>query len=145
MGERRVRSTLKYAIEEGGYQLSELSDEMREAFEGTPEVFQGTTGRPREVAADNLEVAYDLLLGCNVPEELRDEDVEWIELRAGKNRRLYRPARRDNVVSCLRACIAQLATVSQDDEISKLKNELQTVVDILDAVFFPGMTGRRAA
>ncbi len=133
------------AISEVGYQVYELAEEMREAFEDTPEVFQSTTGKPREEAADDLERANDILMGFDLPEHLRDEEIVWMEMRAGKTRRLFRRVRRDNVVRCLRACVARLSAVSQDDDITERRKELQRVIDLLDAVFFPGMTGRRAA
>jgi hypothetical protein len=146
MTKRKNRVMLSSAIDECQQEVHELSEEMREAFEGTPEVFQDTAGRPREEAADRLEVAYDFLRSCDgIPEALRNEEVEWIEMRAGTNGKIFRPARRDNVVRCLQSCVWLLSAAWQNDETTKLKTDWQHAIDILRTVYFPGMTARRAA
>ncbi len=145
MREEWRQNTLAGAIEDCQSAANELYEDMRDVFDRTPDVFKDTTGRPRELAADNLELASDLLMGVNIPIELQDEEVKWLKMRAGKNRQLFRPAQRNNVVRCLQACVARLSAVTQDDDISKAKDDVQGAVDILNAVYFPGMTGRRAA
>ena len=143
-GRRKV--TLSSAIDECEQEVYQLSEEMHEAFEGTPEVFQDTAGRPREEAADRLQVAYDFLLGSgDLPKGLRNEEVQWTEMLAGTDGKIFRPARRDNVVRCLQACVSLLATVPETDETTKLKTNWQHAIDILRTVYFPGMTARRAA
>ena len=145
MIKRRCKAILSNAIEECDQEINELSEEMRGAFEGTPEVFQDTAGRPREEAADRLEVAHDFLSGSDIPRSLRDEQVEWHEMRAGRNGKIFRPARRDNVVRCLEACVRLLTMRPETEEITKLKTNWQYAIDVLRAVYFPGMTARRAA
>lgn len=80
----------------------------------------------------------------DVPGKLRDEEhqVARIEMVRGKDGKLYRPARRDNVVRCLQSCFAYLSTLPDaDDDMSKLKGELQNALEILKRVDFPGMSG----
>lgn len=129
--------TLAHAISEAFSEIFSLSEEMREAFDGTPESLkQSRLGRRREAAADLLE-QYE----PDVPAPLREHQVAWIEMRRGKDGKLFRPARRDNAVRCLLACVAYLLTMPDNGDTSKLKSELQNAVDVLDTVDFPGMSG----
>jgi hypothetical protein len=86
-----------------------------------------------------LDIALDRLYDCEVPAELRDREVAWPEWQAKK---LFRPRRRDNVVNFLRA---YLANVPQSGENGRLVGALQQAIDMLERVYFPGMSGRRAA
>jgi hypothetical protein len=54
-----VRSTLSQAVDQCRDEVYGLAEEMRDVFDRTPQVFQETTGKPREEAADWLEVASD--------------------------------------------------------------------------------------
>jgi hypothetical protein len=129
--------TLAHAISEAFSEIFSLSEEMREAFDGTPESLkQSRLGRRREAAADLLE-QYE----PDVPKEFREMQVTWMEMCQGKDGKLFRPARRDSVVRCLMACVVRLSTQPDNYDANKLKKELQKVINILDSVDFPGMSG----
>jgi hypothetical protein len=134
------KTTLSGAIADCHDEIYELSESMREAFEGTPEVFKET--KSREIAADKLEAAHNLLHRHDIPKGLHDEEVEWMEMSKGSASKLLRPTRRDNVVRCLQACVRRPTTVPQDDDVAKLKNKWQRAIDILRGVHFPGMRVR---
>lgn len=138
-------TNLSDAIGECQREISELADDMRNAFECTPEVFKDTTGLPREEAADDLEIASDMLSEYDIPTALKNEEVYWWEMRAGRDGRLFRPARRDNVVRCLQACVSRLLKEPQEAEIVDVISKWRAAINWLEAVYFPGMTGQRAA
>ena|SRR5258707_176474 len=128
--------TLAHAIDEAFQEVFTLAQEMEEAFDGTPESLkQSSMGQSREAAATELETAWDT---PSVPDALRENRIMWMEM-SGK---LFRPARRNNVVSCLQSCIAHLSSLVDDYDVKKLKESLQNSVDILSKVHFPGMSGR---
>ncbi|MGD0025157.1 MAG: hypothetical protein ABSC37_11130 [Xanthobacteraceae bacterium] len=132
-------ATLTDAISQAQEELDTLSDEMREAFDATPEHFKDSH-KSREDAADYLRVAHDILLNYNdVSKAFRDEEVEWRIMCAGKNGKLYRPARRDNIVRCLEACVVRPGSLPQDGDIAKLKREWERAINVLRGVHFPGM------
>jgi len=133
------RDTFAHAIGEAFSEVLLLSEEMREAFDGTPESLkQSRLGQRRETAAKLLE-QYE----PDMPKPLRDDkhQVLWIEMVRGKDGNLFRPARRDNAVRRLLTCVAYLSTLPGRDDTDKLKTELQHAINILDAVDFPGMSG----
>jgi hypothetical protein len=130
---------LGHAIEEAYYEICVLGEEMREAYDGTPEPLKDSAGRSREIAADLLEDASPPL----VPAAVENQSITWIEKRPSPSRKLFRPARRDNATSALRSCIAFLGRLDTPDEATiRLRETLQQDADIFDSVFFPGMTGR---
>ena len=63
-------ATIADAIAEAYEVISELADQMREAFEALPEVLKASHSR-REDGADWLEIASDELCGL-VPEKMRE-------------------------------------------------------------------------
>ena len=133
------RDTFAHAISEAFSEVLLLSEEMREAFDGTPESLKRSRlGQRRETAAKLLE-QYE----PDMPKPLRDDkhQVLWIEMVRGKDGNLFRPARRDNAVRRLLTCVAYLSTLPGRDDTDKLKTELQHSINILDAVDFPGMSG----
>jgi len=133
------RDTLAHAISETFSEVLLLSEEMREAFDGTPESLkQSRLGRRRQAAANLLE-QYE----PEMPIPLRDDkhQVVWIEMVRGKDGNLFRPARRDNAVRCLLTCVAYLSSLPDRDDTDKLKFQLQNAINILDSVDFPGMSG----
>jgi len=95
---RAVTSTLAGAIDVG--ELGSLRDELQEWLDSLPESLQGGS------KADQLEEAISSLDSCEeieLPTEL--EHLENAEVTSIQNvaRKLSRSARRDNVVSWLRA------------------------------------------
>ncbi|MGO3927364.1 hypothetical protein [Rhodopseudomonas pseudopalustris] len=136
---RFTEDILGHAVEESYYELSVLGGEMREAYEGTPDSLKDSAGRSRELAADILEDVTSPF----VPVTLKDEAIIWIEKRPSPSRKLFRPARRDNATSALRACISFLSKIKSPDEATILfREQLERDVEMFDSVFFPGMTGR---
>lgn len=115
-------------------ELFDLQDEMQSAAENMPEQLSGAHAQ----AATSLELAWSGLSDCGVPDDLSEEEVTWTKW-VGK---IHRPQRRDNVVSYL---CAYLARVPKNDNTEKLRADLEYIIDTLRGVFFPGMSGRRAA
>jgi hypothetical protein len=128
-------STIESELDLARQEICEIADSMREASENMPEQLNGGYSD----AAVKLEIALSRLYECDVPAELSDQEVAWPEWQAKK---LFRPQRRDNVVSFLRA---YLSNVPQSEENRCLVKALQQAIDILERVYFPGMSGRRAA
>jgi len=126
-------ATLANAISEAYKEVYALSDEMQDASDNMP----AQLGQRQGHAAVLLERVYGRLDDNDVPGELRDEKVTWMEWRKGKDGKLFRPARRDNVVKCLQSCVASLETLP-DDEISEPKREWQWAIKVLREVHFPG-------
>ncbi|HLZ00754.1 MAG TPA: hypothetical protein VKR55_01235 [Bradyrhizobium sp.] len=55
MGYHYTDDLFEHAIEEAYYELSVLGEEMREAYDGTPDSLKDSTGRSREHAANLLK------------------------------------------------------------------------------------------
>jgi hypothetical protein len=128
-----------HAIEEAYFEIAGLGDDMRDVFDRTPEQFKDNIGRSRELAADLLEAVSP----PSVPKSVENEQITWLEKLPSKNGRLFRPARRDNATSALKACIGNLSRLATaDQEVIKLREHLLRDVELVDSVFFPGMTGR---
>ena len=140
MRKSRNEKQLSDAISDAYLEISNLAEEMREAFDNTPEQFKDNSGRSREEAADWLEA----VLEPRLPQELNRGDhwIEWPEMARGKDGRLFRPARRDNVVNCLNACLAYISRFPETDELKMAKHHLETTIHNLKSITFPGMTGR---
>ena len=139
MRKTRTGNTIADAIDEALFEVSALADEME--VDGTPESLKNsTTGQSREAAAFALKVSKSGLFF--VPESLRKNWVEWTEMVPGKDGKLFRPARRDNIVRCLQACTTSLSSVPTNDDTTKLNSELNNSVAKLRGVHFPGMSGR---
>jgi hypothetical protein len=131
---------LSDAITEAYFEISALAEEMQEAFNNTPEQFKENSGRSREEAAHWLEA----VLEPQLPAELAGDShwVKWPEMVAGKDRRIFRPARRNNIVNCLRSCLAYISKFPETDELKSAKQSLEITIHNLESIFFPGMTGR---
>jgi hypothetical protein len=128
-----------HAVEEAYYEISVLGGEMREAYDGTPEPLKESAGKSRELAADLLEDATPPF----IPKALEEQSICWVEKRPSPSQKLFRPARRDNATSALRACIAFLAKLDAPDQATiRLREQLEQDINIFGSVFFPGMTGR---
>jgi hypothetical protein len=136
---RFTEDLLGHAVEESYYELSVIGGEMREAYDGTPDSLKDSAGRSRELAADILEDVTPPF----VPKALEAQSITWVEKRPSPSRKLFRPARRDNATSALRACIALLARLEAPDEATiRLREQLERDVESFDSVHFPGMSGR---
>jgi phosphopantothenate synthetase len=136
--------TIADAVSEAFGDLSMLGDEMREAFDNTPENLQGSAvGQAREEAADNLEQLSE----PSVPDSLAAIEVEIP--RWERKRSPSRPVRRDDIVAILDAVIQALDEIVDDEEKSQeLKDDAETLRDEIDNeksmaedVQFPGMFG----
>ncbi len=139
MRKGRERATLSDAISEAKDQLYTLSDEMRDMFERTPPHFQDSN-KVREEAADDLQIAHDLLGRFDVPKKYCDEEIGWRVMRAGTDGKFNRSAQRNNVVRCLQACAVRLGTLPQDDDdIPKFKAECERAIGLLRGIRFLGM------
>jgi hypothetical protein len=79
---------LGHAIEEAYYEICVLGEEMREAYDGTPEPLKDSAGRSREIAADLLEDASPPF----VPAAVENQSITWIEKHPSPSRKLFRPA-----------------------------------------------------
>jgi hypothetical protein len=127
-------ATIDNAFEFAQQDVYDLHESMRDSADNMPEQLNTAYAN----AADNLSIAIDYLLDCGAPTELCNVEVTWKEWRG----KLYRSQLRDNVVNFLRA---YLARVPQKKETEKLRSDLQDAIGILVEMFFPGMSGRRAA
>lgn len=133
-------SSIANAIEEAYESVFDLAGEMREAFDALPEHLKDSHKR-REEAADWLEVAADRLCGL-VPNQMNQERhcVRWLEARRGNGGKIFRPARRDNVVRSLQACIFRLSELRDEDGVLDIIRELKLIRDNLKSIEFPGMS-----
>lgn len=134
MRKRYETGTIENIFEFARQEVFDLQDEMENAADNMPEQL----GRAHANAAQLLGVALSSIYDCDVPSYLCDVEVRWEEWKGT----IYRPQKRDNVVNFLRAYLAQ---VPQSDRTEKLRADLQYTIDALENVFFPGMSGRRAA
>jgi hypothetical protein len=136
-----TENTVSEALFDAYFEISQLADEMREAFENTPEQFKENSGREREVAADWLEAVSQ----PDVPPRIAGKEhwIKWLEMRPGKDGRLFRPARRDNAVRCLAAALSYAVNVNDDSpDIVKFIQGIKTDIHNLETILFPGMSGR---
>jgi hypothetical protein len=132
------RDSLADAIRTAFEEVWELAFEMEEQYDNASEFAkQSDATQSRISAAFMLRRAHEAV----VPASLRG-DSHMVTWWAKKER--TRPDRRSNVVSCLRACVAYLSTLSGDDA-SSLQTELQSAIDQLEKVYFPPMFPRRRA
>ena len=139
-------NTLKEAIEQARYDAYDLRTEMETAFGGTPEGLQRSwIGLARENDAVDLSTAHDFLANCDVPAEAEGIQIQWLEMRPGKNGKIFRPARRDNIVNCLAICDLRLGEIDQTDRIARIREDLKVSISLLKGLSFPGMGTKRAA
>jgi hypothetical protein len=136
-----TENTVSEGVFDAYFELSQLADEMREAFDSTPEQFQSNSGKDRGIAADILEA---IMSPC-VPASIAGKEhwIGWIEKRAGRKGKLFRPARRDNAVSCLKAALAYASGISDDTmDMKQFRQDLEIDIHNLELIHFPGMSGR---
>ena len=143
------------AVSDAMSELQALGEEMREAYDNTPESLQQSgVGEARGEAADNLENLNE----PDVPEALQAVVVSWSvrELSPSAARKQSRSDRRDAALETLSAVTAKLEdikdyeakegeapeyTESQREEAESFLDEVQTLIDDAEAVEFPGMYG----
>lgn len=127
--------TIADAVSSAFSDLQELGEEMREAFDNTPESLQqGDVGQRREAAADALESISEV----DVPEKFADVEIEVSLI---SDRKMSRPKRRDNAVAMLQAVTGYLEGLDEDDEADSFCSDLDNAIAEADDVDFPGMFG----
>ena len=151
-----TKTTIGDAASSAFSMIEELAEEMREAFDNTPESLQSSAvGEARGEAADTLEGISEV----DVPEFLADIAVVYSTPKYGK-RGPSRRQRRDEAVTMLDACTsvleqeipeAKLLEIIQEhkdqslaslrEAIEELASELTNAKDEADGVEFPGMFG----
>jgi hypothetical protein len=139
--------TLENAVSEAFSELQSLAEEMREAFDNTPESLQRSgVGEAREAAADALEQIEKI----EVPKPLKEIEIELLDLHQGGGKRgLSRPKRRDNAVNIIENVISLLDDIHGDekksedirDAANELRDSLENAKDSAEGVEFPGMYG----
>lgn len=142
--------TIADAVSEAMGEIQSLAEEMRDAFDNTPESLQNDgVGAARGEAADNLENISE----PDVPDELQGEafKVKWQVriLSPSAQRRKSRSSRRDEAIETLNQVVHTLEEIQDDEKLSdEVKNaatsfidEVQSVIDEAEAVEFPGMYG----
>lgn len=134
MRKRYEKGTIENALEFFRQDVFDLQEEMNNAADNMPEQLNGAHAE----AAQLLQVALDFIDNTDVPSELRDVEVAWLEWKG----KIFRPQKRDDVVNFLRAYLDQ---VPRSEEFKRLKTDLGHAIEALTNVFFPGMSGRRAA
>lgn len=122
--------------------IAATSVESRSDFRviAAPTVYH-VTQEHRGIAADILEA----VMNPSVPASIAgNEDwIVWAEKRAGRNGELFRPARRDNVVSCLKSALAYASRVPDDSpDMVRFRQCLGIYIHNLELIHFPGMSGR---
>jgi hypothetical protein len=136
-----VENTISDGFSEAYYEISVLADEMREAFENTPEQFKENSGKEREAAADILEAVFS----PSIPSEISGNQhwIQWMEMRPGKDRKMFRPARRDNALRCLKAGLSYATKFADGNpKIVQFVELLKIDIHNLETIHFPGMAGR---
>jgi len=153
--------TVADAVSEAFSELQQLGEEMRDAFDNTPESLQGSgVGEARGEAADALENLSE----PDAPDELAAIMVNWsVRVRTpSQQRKLSRADRRDDATSTLSAVISKLEDIrdyepetddegkvtgerefseEQVDAAGDFIDEVQNLIDEAEAVTFPGMYG----
>jgi len=139
MRQNWTEAYLAHAIRWACYEVDDLAEEMAEAFDAMPDFFQEYHYR-RESAADRLREAAATLATLSAPDGFSQRLVEWMEMVPGKDGKIFRPQRRDNVVRCLEACVQLLAHSTDDNNgVLELNDDLQEIIDLLAPIEFPGM------
>src|SRR5712664_999394 len=72
----------------------------------------------RTTVDDGAELLPTSLKRPSVPASIAGDGhyIEWLEVRKGKDGKLFRPARRDNAVRCLKAGLAYASRVTDDSQ-----------------------------
>lgn len=143
------KAKLADMVSEAFGEITALGEEMREAFDNTPESLQQSgVGERRGEAADNLENISEV----DVPESLGSEEIEYSvpDRTPAQLRKLSRTNRRDDAEALLSYVIGHLQEKVVDDdkrtqdlrdEASSLIDDLENAKGELEAVEFPGMFG----
>lgn len=145
-----LEMTIEDAVSEAFGELQSLGEEMRDAYDNTPESLQNDgVGAARGEAADALENINE----PDVPTELQGDNfkVKWTVkiLSPSAQRRQSRSDRRYEAVETLNQVVQYLGEIQDDEKMSDdvkdaatiLIDEIQTVIDEAEAVEFPGMYG----
>ncbi len=56
---------------------------------------------------------------------------------AGKDGRIFRPARRNNIVNSLKACLAYISKYPEAKRLKSAKQTLEITIHNLESIFFP--------
>jgi len=128
---------LSQVVDQACTALSELADEMQEAFDNTPENLQTSSlGEAREAAADQLS-SIDR---PSVHESLEATKVKvHIPVRTpSQEKKLSRSDRRDDAISMLQSAVDVLKDMESYHGVDSLLEELDQVISEAEAVEFPG-------
>jgi len=117
-------------------ELTTLGEEMREAYDNTPESLQSSgVGEARGAAADTLEG----LTEDEVPEAISTLEVDY---PFDTKKKPSRSDRRDNAVAALSAIVDRL---QEDEKVSETHADflqgLEELISEAEGVEFPGMYG----
>lgn len=147
---RERELTIEDAVSEACGELSSLAEEMRDAFDNTPESLQSSgVGEARGEAADALENISE----PDLPEELAGDKfkVKWSvrQLTPKQQMKQSRSARRDDAVATLGAVVNVLEEIKDDEQQSEdmidiaasYISDLEGVIGEAEDVNFPGMYG----
>ncbi len=147
----KKKATLADITSEAFGEITTLAEEMREAYDNTPESLQqSAVGEARGEAADILAGINEVELETEY-EELGKIEAEYSVLQRTPSqlRRLSRRERRDDATSLLSTVIEELQKACDDekrsqdirDAASAAIDELENAKDEADGVAFPGMRG----
>lgn len=148
---RERELTIEDAVSEAHGELVSLGEEMREAYDNTPESLQQSgVGEARGEAADTLENIDE----PEVPTELQGDKftVKWTvrALTPKQQDKLSRSARRDEAITTLQAVIDRLQEIAADETghteeereaAGAFVDDVQNAHDEAEGVEFPGMYG----
>jgi len=140
------KMSIEDAVSSAFGDLQALGEELREAYDNTPESLQASA------AAQARDEAANILEGLNepsIPDALKDafkvtQITRLVRVLTPKQQaRLSRSARRDDACEWLSAVIDFLADVEGDnaDEAAEFVIELEQLRDDADSVEFPGRNG----
>lgn len=146
--------SIEDAISEAFGELQSLGEEMREAFDNTPESLQNSgVGEARGEAADALENISE----PDIPTELQGDKfkVKWqVHAMTPKQQmKQSRSARRDDALATLNAVAYFLDQIDDEENsdahysdeekeaASTLVDEVRQMIDEAESVDFPGMFG----
>lgn len=142
--------TIEDAVSEAFGEIQSLAEEMREAFNNTPESLQsGGVGEARGEAADALENISE----PDVPTELQGDKfkVKWAvrTLTPKQQMKRSRSARCSEAVETLNMVVQRLDEINKDqtqtqevrDVADSFSDEVQNIIDEAEGVEFPGMYG----
>ena len=155
--QQQIDTTVGDAVSTFFGEITALGEEMREAFENTPENLQSSdVGSRREEAADALESIYEI---DDIPDCIRDVAVSFALYPTKRNQ--SRSARRDDAVVYAYAAkevVEGLIETWREEEKALIEadpdktdarisdaeeflDELQDAIDEAEGVEFPGMFG----